>query len=167
MVYTTPDKWADGETVIESKLNTQIDNIPALYDRLVHEVGVNYSASTWTPSNSAGNWETDTSGCTVSLTMEKTSTVIVAIVAKWYVTAAVDQAMMFRVENTTDGTYSDSCGLYGSSNDNNREMALVIGVFTGQTAGAKVYRLNGSRVSSAYTVNVTARFIAAVAVSTV
>lgn len=166
MTYVTPGAWSTGETVAVGKLNVIVNDMPALYDRLIHEVAANYSANDWNVSNAAGAWEADSAGCTVSLTLEQTSTVIVIIACKWYVTAAADEAMKFRVENVTSGTYSDSCGLYGSANADNRETAVVVGMFTGQAAGTKVYRLNGSRVTSGYTVHVTARLIKAIAIST-
>lgn len=166
-VYTTPEKVSDRETLVYSKINAQwVESIKALYDRLAHEVTQAVDiVNAWTLSNSAGVWGDDTCGLVISLTLEVASNVIIEAVPRWYCATAQTEAMKFRIKNNTDTTYGDSLGYIGEEVANTRIKTRVIGYFANVAAGTKVFRLQGSRVTSGVSVTVLGRRLTAKAYS--
>ena len=167
MPYVAPQLYSHKEAITIGKLNQLTGNDPAIYTRNRHTTASGSNTATWTVNNSAGSWQSDTSGLSVTLSLAEKSTVIVSIAVRWQATAIADEAMAFRVENVTDSTYSTTTFAYaGEPNADCARNALVVGVFANVNAGNKVFRLGGSRVSSDVTVTVTSRYIVAHAWST-
>lgn len=160
MAYVAPTAAAAGTAYTAANMNVIKDDIIWLYNQRVL-AGYDYSATDWSPTAADATYESDTdAGCTVTVTLVATSTVIAFGMARITSDTARDESIKMRF-SATGGT-SDELGYAGFADANCRISYPILGAWVHQVAGAFTVVLQAAQAEADDAITIEDRYFTVV-----
>ena len=162
MAYVAPTAAVAGVAYTSANMNVIKDDVIFLYAQRFL-AGYDFSATDWSPTAADATYEDDTdAGCTVTVTLVATSTVIAFGMARITSDTARDEAVKMRFKGT--GGTSDELGYAGFSDAGCRICYPLAGAWASQVAGAFTVVLQAAQAEADDAITIEDRYFIVVVV---